>query len=108
MIYLRNNTNPQVMYVPRNGQDIEGTLVFKAVSDMELDMKIEEEFEDVQLTDRYAVITISLPAGLPDGEYEYTLTDGADIVSTGLLVIGEEETADQYEKEITYEQYITE
>ena len=108
MIYLRNTDESQVMFVPKGGTIPQGDLVFKAKSTIDLALEINEAVTDLRTSDLYFNLAITLPAGVPCGEYEYTLLAGIIQVSTGLLVIGENAQPRQYEKEITYEQYETE
>lgn len=105
MIYLQNNTESQVMFVPKNGTATGGALVFEAKSTIDLDVAISQEVTDMLTSDLYYVFGINLPDGIPDGEYQYTLTDDGTIASTGLLVVGENFDQSQYLKEISYEQY---
>lgn len=108
MIYLQNISESQVLFVPKNGSVPGGSLVFKAKSTIDLETEILQDVIDLNTSDLYFNIAVSLPGGLPNGEYEYTLTDGVQVLSTGLLIIGESASASQYNKEITYEQYETE
>lgn len=108
MIYLQNNTEPQVMFIPRNGDTPQGGLVFKAKSTIDLDVEINQDVTDLQTSDLYFNLAVTLQAGLPDGEYEYSLMAGEILVSSGLLVIGENFRPSEYNKEISYEQYETE
>lgn len=48
---------------------------------------------------------IALPDGIASGEYEYKLVDGEEVLSTGLISIGDLRAVGQYEKEVTYKQY---
>ena len=107
MIYLQNTTESQVLFVPRSGAVPEGDLVLKAKNTIDLETEIEETVTDLRTSDLYFNLAIALPAGLPDGEYEYSLSVEGVTLSTGLLVIGENSTPSQYEKDITYEQYET-
>ena len=108
MIYLQNTTESQVMFIPRSDDVPQGDLVFKARSTIDLEVKIDEVVTDLQTTDLYFNLAISLPAGVPNGEYEYTLVVGETTLSTGILVIGENSRPSEYDKDITYEQYETE
>ena len=108
MIYLQNTSESQVMFIPRNGETPKGDLVFRAKSTIDLVVEINQEVTDLQTSDLYFNLAIELPAGLPDGEYEYTLLSGQIPVSSGLLVIGENGRPSEYNKEIQYEQYETE
>ena len=105
MIYLDNTSESQVMYVPKNGTIPDGDLVFKAKSTIDLVVEINEVVTDLRTSDLYFNLAIALPEGLPDGEYEYTLSCGDAILSTGLLVLGGLSHPSEYNKEIEYEQY---
>lgn len=108
MIYLQNTTESQVMFIPKNGVTPQGGLVFTAKSTIDLDTKVNRAVTDLQTSDLYFNLAIALPAGLPNGEYEYSLSSGGVMLSTGLLVIGGYTNPSEYNKEITYEQYETE
>lgn len=108
MIYLQNKTDSQVLFVPKNGAVPSGDLVFKAKSTIDLAVEVNQAVTDLQSSDLYFDLAIALPAGLPDGEYEYSLLVGDEILSSGLLVIGENSHPSEYNKEIQYEQYETE
>lgn len=110
MIYLQNTTESQILFVPKNGAVPEGDLVFKAKSTIDLDIKINQAVTDLHTSNMYFNLSISLPAGLPNGEYEYTILVGEaqTEVASGLLVIGENSNPSEYNKEIEYEQYTSE
>ena len=108
MIYLQNTTESQVMFIPRNGVTPQGDLVFKAKSTIDLEVEINQVVTDLQTSALYFNLAVTLNAGLPDGEYEYSLSAGEILVSSGLLVIGENGKPNEYNKVITYEQYETE
>jgi len=109
MIYLQNTQEAQVVYVPRSdGSRPSGDLVFIAKSTIDLAVEINQTVTDLQTSDLYFNLAIELPAGLPDGEYEYTLSSEGDTLSTGLLVVGDYSKPNEYDKNITYEQYETE
>ena len=108
MIYLQNITESQVMFIPRTGMPPQVDLVFKAKSTIDLEVEINQVVTDLQTSDLYFNLAVTLNAGLPDGEYEYSLSAGEILVSSGLLVIGENSKPSEYNKVITYEQYETE
>lgn len=107
MIYLHNTSEAQVIFIPRNGVTPEGDLVFKAKSTIDL-TDFSQVVTDLQTSDLYYNLAVTLPADLPDGEYDYSLAVGDTILSSGLLVIGENFSPSEYNKTITYEQYETE
>ena len=80
------------------------TLTIKNTID--LNVILDTEVTDKGTSARFYTFDISLPEGVPDGEYEYTLKDGDTILSTGIINIrGRAENDTQYEKEIQYTQY---
>lgn len=105
MIYLQNTTESQALFIPRSQRGVEGTLHFSAESNMELADLISIDVSDLDTSDLYYDLSVTLPADLPGGEYDYRLTDDAGILSQGILVVGDSFTIDQYEKDVEYEQY---
>ena len=105
MLYLQNTEEAQVLYVPRNGRIPEGDLVFKAKSTIDLETEIDLQVANLDISLIYMHLAVTVPQGCPNGEYEYTVSAGEEVVSTGLLIIGENFLPDQYNHTITYEQY---
>ena len=108
MIYLQNTQEAQVVYIPRNGVIPQGDLVFKAKNTINLEDEVDVHVTDLQVSDLYYYLAVSLPENVPDGEYEYTLSSEGDTLSTGLLVVGAYSKPNEYDKNITYEQYESE
>ena len=108
MIYLQNITESQVLFIPKSGATPQGDLVFKAKSTIDLDVEINQVVTDLQTSDLYFNLAVSLPESLPNGEFEYTLAVADIVLSSGLLVVGENFHPSEYNKDITYEQYETE
>lgn len=109
MIYLQNTQEAQVVYVPRsNGGRSQGDLVFKAKNTINLEDEVDVHVTDLQVSDLYYYLAVSLPENVPDGEYEYTLSAEGETLSTGLLVVGDYSKPNEYDKNITYEQYESE
>lgn len=104
MIYLQNTTESQVLFVPRNGADASGELTLKMRNTIDQDFIIDRVL-DLKTSDLYFNLSIALPAGCPDGEYEYALMDGNIVLSTGIIVLESAEARSEYEKDIVYEQY---
>lgn len=69
---------------------------------------------DTEVTDKgtsagFYTFDISLPEGIPDGEYEYILQDEDVVLSTGIIKIqGKVNPDEQFNKDIAYKQYETE
>ena len=112
MIYLQNKTSVQSLIIPNSiGASLpvsETRMDFKAKSTIDLAVEVNESVRIMRTSSQYFDITIALPAGLTNGEYEYFLMYGGVIFSSGLLVIGENSKPSEYKKEIEYEQYETE
>ena len=104
MIYLKHTTDMQIVYIPKDGRDAVGDVLLKALSTIN---KSEYSFSVIEedVSELYHMVNVELKEEMPSGEYEYTLSDEEGILSTGLLVVGDLETAMEYNKETTYEQY---
>lgn len=104
MIYLKNITEAQVLFIPKNGEVLTGELglVLKNTTDLnETTLSV----VDINTSGLYFNLAVALPDNLSDGEYEYILKNGEIKVSCGLLYIGELQGSSQYENNITYMQY---
>ena len=109
MIYLQNTQEAQEVHVPRSiGMIPQGDLVFKAKNTINLTEEIDLYVSDLQVSNLYYFLAVILPENVTNGEYEYTLSYEDTTLATGLLVVGDYAQPDQYEKEISYEQYETE
>lgn len=108
MIYLENTTDSQVAFIPKNDTPPSDDLVFTAKSTVDLDTVVSQEVLDLETSDQYFNTAVTLPSGLPNGEYEYTLTSGEITLSSGLMILGENTSPSQYNQDITYEQYTAE
>ena len=105
MIYLKNTTDAQVVFIPRD-TDFSGTLQFTARSTVGLDIPISATMLDLKVHRLCYALAVTLPEDIATGEYEYKLTAGGNLVSTGILVVQDGQAAtEQYNKEIVYEQY---
>lgn len=107
MIYLNNTTEAQVVYVPRDSDlPVGDTVRFTAKSTVDLDTPISALVIDLEMHRIFYNIALSLPEGVAPGEYQYELTAGDEVVSTGLLIIRDAGSpAEEYNKPIEYEQY---
>lgn len=108
MVYLNNTQEAQTIFIPKVFTGATGNLSLHLRNTIDLDVVIDDVI-DIQTSDLYFNLSISLPVGMVDGEYEYSLSDNGEILSTGILVIGEMTAqTEQYNKSIQYEQYSTE
>lgn len=103
MIYLKNTSTPQVVFIPK-GRETEGSLVFKLKNTTDLSVSVNASVVDLQ-SELFIQFPVELPADTNTGEYEYELTDDAGIVSTGLLVIEGESVVYEHNLSVQYEQY---
>lgn len=108
MLYLEKTEMAQVAHVPRNGKIPDVALSFKAKSTMNLSVVIDIPVINIDISALYMHLAVVVPDDAPTGEYEYTVTAGDEVMSTGLMMIGENFRTNQHEKTITYEQYETE
>ena len=95
MIYLKNTTDLQRLYIPKDGRDAQGCVLLKAISIVN---QVEFSFYAAEENDfmHYHHLLVELAENIPSGEYEYTLSDEDGVLSTGLLVIGDLEIPTEY------------
>ena len=107
MIYLKNISDAQILMIPRNGGIVTGemTLVMRNTTDLQ---ETTLSVTDLNTSGLYFDLAVSLPGGLADGEYQYSLKDGNIQVSCGLLYVGDLQSPSQHETTITYKQYESE
>lgn len=107
MIYLKNISDAQVLMIPRNGGIVTGemTLVMRNTTDLK---EITLSVTDLNTSGLYFNLAVTLPGGLADGEYQYSLKNGNIQVSCGLLYVGDLQSPSQHETTITYKQYESE
>lgn len=105
MLYLQNTQEAQVLLVPRNGSIPSGDLTFKAKSTIDLTLEMDLQVVNLDVSALYLHLAVIVPDGCPVGEYEYSVQVGSQILSTGLLVVGELNKPEEYNKTIQYEQY---
>ena len=107
MIYLTNISDAQILMIPRNGGIVTGemSLVLRNTTDQQ---ETTLSVTDLNTSGLYFHLAVALPEGIADGEYQYSLKAGNIQVSCGLLYIGDLQSASQYERTITYQQYESE
>lgn len=107
MIYLKNTTERQTLYIPRTSRarELSGNdLFFTAISRMHSE-RIYFFCEDDMTSAIYHKMEVELPENIESGEYDYNLDDAFGELSCGLLVIGDIDTPIEYDNTIEYEQY---
>ena len=107
MIYLKNISDAQTLMIPRNGSIVTGemSLVMRHTTDLQ---ETTLSVTDLNTSGLYFNLAVSLPGGLADGEYQYSLKNGNIQVSCGLLYVGDLQSPSQHETTITYKQYESE
>ena len=107
MIYLKNISDAQILMIPRNGEIVTGemTLVMRNTTDLQ---ETTLSVTDLNTSGLYFNLAVSLPGGLADGEYQYSLKNGNIQLSCGLLYVGDLQSPSQHETTITYKQYESE
>ena len=131
MLYLKATTDPQVVRIPASAPKAGGVVTLEMVNTIDRgpalvfdfdqavyladsDGKLVHDADDLQIVvaDRgdslrlYYVLTVELPEGVTEGEYEYKATVDGDIVSCGLAIVGDPKAAvSSYDKPVQYEQY---
>lgn len=108
MIYIINNTSPQVVYVPAASKKVEGTLTFNLRSTVDRKEEVSVSVSQQGTSDLYYKFTLTLSAKLQNGEYEYVLKKGNDTLDCGLAVVGIPTFETEYNESIEYEQYESE
>lgn len=103
MIYLSKTGTPQMVYIPK-GRETIGSLVLSLRNTINQSVPVMVNVVDLQ-SDLYVQFRIDLPADIETGEYEYSLTDEAGVISTGLLFIEDLSELQEYQISIKYEQY---
>lgn len=104
MIYLKNIQEKQGKHIPKYREKV-GNVSFILRSTIEQTTYTEVLDSLADYSSRYFLADITLPSGMADGEYEYTLSDTKGILSEGVIVIGDYGRANEYDNIITYEQY---
>lgn len=107
MIYLKNISDAQILMIPRNGGIVTGEmiLVMRNTTDLQ---ETTLSVTDLNTSGLYFNLAVTLPGGLADGEYQYSLKNGNIQVSCGLLYVGDLQSPSQHETTITYKQYESE
>ena len=103
MIYLKNISSPQQVFIPRD-RETEGLLKFSLKNTINLSVPVNADVVDLN-SDLYVTFEIELPEQIATGEYEYELTDDAGVISFGLLVVEGLSSASEYNLSVQYEQY---
>lgn len=88
MLYLQNTTEAQALFIPRNIDTPEGDLWLVLRNTLDLTIPVRVTVLDLGISALYYDVALTLPEGMADGEYQYTLTAGGETLSEGLLYLG--------------------
>ncbi len=104
MIYLKQSTEQQRVYIPRNYYRSGVSYILELRSTMDLTFS-SVVIDSIQMRGMYCIADIVLPEGIVPGEYEYSLEGEGRVMSSGLATVKWEETVQEYERIIQYQQY---
>lgn len=112
MLYIANTTEAQAVFVPRNYEgEAPEDLAFSLRSTLDHTRPVDCGVLDLQVSALYYDVAFTLPGGVADGEYQYELTGGGQLLSTGLLYVGAQERGTapagtkQFNENITFKQF---
>ena len=104
MIYLRHTTDLQMLYIPKEGRNATGNVLFNAIGTINQSVfSFSAVDEDTSLL--YHKVLVELPQRVQPGEYKYVFSDEVGKLSSGILVIGDLQNPVEYTNETEYEQY---
>lgn len=86
MIYAQSITTQQEALVPYSGLGIEDNALFSVSDTVSGEQVCTAEITLVE--QGYWHIEFTLPAGIPDGEYEYRITQDGQCIGSGVMQIG--------------------
>ena len=89
MIYAKQTSDPQTLYVPRNIFMMEAGDFVLGLKNTVSNSRMAIKPDGVVLGSIYYELTVSFPDDMTIGEYEYQLSQGDCLMASGLLQIGE-------------------
>lgn len=105
MIYLSNIRAVQTAYIPRSMETaINGPVVLSMRSTIDLTETSAAIISSEQLP-LYWRVRLIVPGGMACGEYEYELSSGGRILSSGIITLTWEREVYEHNNVIEYEQY---
>ena len=104
MVYLNNNTEAQVLFIPKVFAHVATSLSLHLEGTTGSD-ELTVPVSDLNTSERYYNLAVELPAGMDTGEYEYQLKDGEILLSSGIVILTDApHPTEEYDKAIEYEQ----
>lgn len=106
MLYIKQTTSVQSVAVPRNYALPFSGATTLTLSDVMGGGDIAVSVRSLEVFDRVYKLSVKLSKKMTEGEYEYTLRIGGEIVATGLAQVGDYQAeVINYEEENDIEQY---
>ena len=94
------------MYIPRNYATPSVGAVVLTLNDVMGDGELTVNVADIEVYDRSYMLAVKLSKKVTEGEYEYTLRIGGEVVATGLAQVGDyKANIISYDEETDIEQY---
>ena len=107
MVYLINHPVAQAVLLPKPFTAPAGDMKLTLRNTVNQTEPVDAAVIDLAVSRLYYYVAITLPEGMQQGEYEYTLYAGGVIAATGIAVLREEVAPVEYDNPIEYEQYET-
>ena len=107
MVYLKKNSDPQPLFIPRSGEVVIGDVLHLNLENTTDHRTFDFDVMNVDMSDLYFNVSVILPDNVASGEYKYTLFGDGIQLSIGLLIVdvAEESAFTQYQQEIEFTQY---
>lgn len=106
MLYLKQTTTEQEVYIPRNYATPSVGAVVLTLNDVMGDGELAVNVTAMEMYDRAYKLAVKLSKKATEGEYEYTLRIGGEVVATGLAQVGDyKANIISYDEETDIEQY---
>ena len=105
-MYLKHTTTEQEVYIPRNYATPSVGAVVLTLNDVMGDGELTVNVADIEVYDRAYKLVVRLSKKVTEGEYEFTLRIGGEVVATGLAQVGDyKANIISYDEETDIEQY---
>lgn len=105
MLILRNTTDKQTLLIPNEYQQT-GIFTLEIVNTIDKTKVHSQAVMTQRDLMHYVEVVVQLPEGLAAGEYEYNLFSADERISTGLMIItDDQQEVKSYTEETKYTQY---
>lgn len=88
-MYLKQTTKGQEVYIPRNFATPSVGATTLTLNDVMGDGELAVNVAAMEMYDRAYKLAVKLSKKVTEGEYEYTLRIGSEVVATGLAQVGD-------------------